>query len=117
MERKTETISLAQTALTTTACMQPQVTFAGFSELQLKLENLLSTATHCLAPRNLTQLPLVSLAPSEPLVHALRDTPNPKPNLKSKHSGSNSVNSVQTRCIVKGEAQKSPLFWRFSGGF
>ena len=27
------------------------------------------------------------------------------------------VNSVQTRCIVKGEAQKSPLFWRFSGGF
>ena len=25
--------------------------------------------------------------------------------------------SVQTRCIVKGEAQKSPLFWRFSGGF
>ena len=28
-----------------------------------------------------------------------------------------SINSVQTRCIVKGEAQKSPLFWRFSGGF
>ena len=26
-------------------------------------------------------------------------------------------NSVQTRCIVKGEAQKSRLFWRFSGGF
>ena len=26
-------------------------------------------------------------------------------------------NSVQTRCIVKGEAQKSPLFWRFSGVF
>ena len=26
-------------------------------------------------------------------------------------------NSLQTRCIVKGEAQKSPLFWRFSGGF
>ena len=26
-------------------------------------------------------------------------------------------NSVQTRCIVKGEAQKSPLSWRFSGGF
>ena len=26
-------------------------------------------------------------------------------------------NSVQTKCIVKGEAQKSPLFWRFSGGF
>ena len=25
------------------------------------------------------------------------------------------INSVQTRCIVKGEAQKSPLFWRFSG--
>ena len=25
------------------------------------------------------------------------------------------VNSVQTRCIVKGETQKSPLFWRFSG--
>ena len=24
---------------------------------------------------------------------------------------------VQTRCIVKGEAQKSPLFWRFSWGF
>ena len=26
-------------------------------------------------------------------------------------------NSVQTRCIVKGEAQKSPLFWRFSESF
>ena len=26
-------------------------------------------------------------------------------------------NSVQNRCIVKGEAQKSPLFWWFSGGF
>ena len=26
------------------------------------------------------------------------------------------INSVQTRCIVKGEAQKSPLFRRFSGG-
>ena len=26
------------------------------------------------------------------------------------------LNSVQTRCVVKGEAQKSPLFWRFSGG-
>ena len=24
---------------------------------------------------------------------------------------------MQTRCIVKGEAQKNPLFWRFSGGF
>ena len=24
---------------------------------------------------------------------------------------------MQTGCIVKGEAQKSPLFWRFSGGF
>ena len=24
---------------------------------------------------------------------------------------------MQTRCIVKGEAQKSPLFWGFSGGF
>ena len=23
----------------------------------------------------------------------------------------------KARCIVKGEAQKSPLFWRFSGGF
>ena len=29
----------------------------------------------------------------------------------------NSFSNVQTRCIVKGEAQKSPLFWRFSGGF
>ena len=27
------------------------------------------------------------------------------------------IDSVQTRCIVIGEAQKSPLFWRFSGGF
>ena len=27
------------------------------------------------------------------------------------------INSAQTRCIVKGETQKSPLFWRFSGGF
>ena len=24
---------------------------------------------------------------------------------------------MQTRCTVRGEAQKSPLFWRFSGGF
>ena len=24
---------------------------------------------------------------------------------------------MQTMCIVKGEAQKSPLFWRYSGGF
>ena len=33
--------------------------------------------------------------------------------------GNNSgwFNSVRTRCIVKGEAQKSPLFSRFSGGF
>ena len=30
---------------------------------------------------------------------------------------SEQFNSVQTRCIVKGEVQKSPLFWRFSGGF
>ena len=29
----------------------------------------------------------------------------------------NFFNSVQTRCIVKGETQKSPPFWRFSGGF
>ena len=27
------------------------------------------------------------------------------------------INSVQARCIVKGEAQRSPLFRRFSGGF
>ena len=27
------------------------------------------------------------------------------------------VNSVQTRCIVKGEVHKSPLFWRFWGVF
>ena len=27
------------------------------------------------------------------------------------------LNSVQIRCIVKGEAQESPLFWRFSGVF
>ena len=26
------------------------------------------------------------------------------------------INSVQTRCIVKGEAQKSLLFWRYSWG-
>ena len=24
---------------------------------------------------------------------------------------------MQTRCTVKGEAQKSPLYWQFSGGF
>ena len=24
----------------------------------------------------------------------------------------NQFNSVQTRCIVEGEAQKNPLFWR-----
>ena len=28
-----------------------------------------------------------------------------------------SFNIVQTGCIVKGEAQKSPLFWRFLGPF
>ena len=28
-----------------------------------------------------------------------------------------SLNNIQTRCIVKGEAQKNPLFWRFSWGF
>ena len=33
-----------------------------------------------------------------------------------EHILRHSINSVQTRCIVKGEAQKSPLFWRFSGG-
>ena len=27
------------------------------------------------------------------------------------------ISSLQTRCIVKGEAQKSPLFWRFFGVF
>ena len=27
------------------------------------------------------------------------------------------IDSVQTRCIVQGKAQESPLFWRFSGGF
>ena len=26
-------------------------------------------------------------------------------------------NSVQTRCIVKANRQKNPLFWRFSGVF
>ena len=31
--------------------------------------------------------------------------------LSKKH-----IYSVQTRCIVEGEAQKSPLFWGFSGG-
>ena len=36
---------------------------------------------------------------------------------KGSHSLLCTLNSVQTRCIVKGEAQKSPLFWRFSGGF
>ena len=25
--------------------------------------------------------------------------------------------SMQTRCIVNGEAQKSPFLWRFSGSF
>ena len=24
---------------------------------------------------------------------------------------------ARTRCIVKGESQKSPLFWQFSGSF
>ena len=32
-----------------------------------------------------------------------------------KITGTNDFNSVRTRCIVKGEAQKSLLFWRFSG--
>ena len=29
----------------------------------------------------------------------------------------NNFNSVQTRCIVKGEAQKTPLLGQFSGVF
>ena len=34
------------------------------------------------------------------------------------HDCSASLNQqCATTCIVKGEAQKSPLFWRFSGGF
>ena len=37
--------------------------------------------------------------------------------LKESVEKKTKINSVQTRCIVKGEAQKSPLFWRFSGGF
>ena len=37
-------------------------------------------------------------------------------NLVCKYCQTTIFNSVQTRCIVKGEAQKSPLFWRFSGG-
>ena len=36
---------------------------------------------------------------------------------RARKQGNPTINSVQTRCIVKGEAQKSPLFWRFSGGF
>ena len=35
----------------------------------------------------------------------------------SRHNFCTSFNNVQTRCIVKDEAQKSQLFWRFSGGF
>ena len=31
--------------------------------------------------------------------------------------GGTVINSVQTGCIVKGKAQKSPLFWRSSGSF
>ena len=27
------------------------------------------------------------------------------------------INNVQTRCSVKGEAHKNPLFWRFFGDF
>ena len=46
-----------------------------------------------------------------------------KPRVETSHfhlnfrCGECALNSVQTRCIVKGEAQESPLFWRFSGGF
>ena len=38
-------------------------------------------------------------------------------NVRGKSGPKSLFESVQTRCIVKGEAQKSPLFWRFSGGF
>ena len=41
----------------------------------------------------------------------------PKYHAPQKQYLPNKINSVQTRCIVKGEAQKNPLFWRFSGGF
>ena len=36
---------------------------------------------------------------------------------KTSQTVPETFNSAQTRCIVKGEAQKSQLFWRFSGGF
>ena len=39
------------------------------------------------------------------------------PQIRGETRAAPNINSVQNRCIVKGEAQKSPLFWRFSGGF
>ena len=51
---------------------------------------------------------LWALTPSSPVVVFF---------LNSLFSSPERINSVQTRCIVKGEAQKSPLFWRFLGGF
>ena len=51
------------------------------------------------------------------------DSPIPSPRPKKLSETSTKLiwkhflNSVQTRCIVKGEVQKSPLFWRFSGVF
>ena len=48
-------------------------------------------------------------------IHLSASTPNPHFGPTEKWCAS--FKSVQTRCIVKGEAQKSPLFWRFSGGF
>ena len=34
---------------------------------------------------------------------------------ESQNKEPSEFNSVQTRCIVKGKAEKRPLFWRFSG--
>ena len=45
------------------------------------------------------------------VVSASQETKHEKPSKFREH-----IHSVQIRCIVKGEAQKSPLFWRFSRG-
>ena len=50
-------------------------------------------------------------APKSPEKSEKESRPNFQTFLTSRAPVDSFLNSVQTRCIVKGEAQKSPLFW------
>ena len=57
------------------------------------------------------------LSLSQPTRRTYKEHSRNRPGHNQNQFSKNGINSVQTRCIVKGEAQKSPLFWRFSGVF